>query len=198
MKKLASDYGTVDERTLLERLRKGDRAAFDAIYRRYHAKLYTQAVRYLKNRADAEDAVQQLFVKLWGVREALFVTQNLQGYLYAMLKHLVLNHIRNNVNALQYNYRIVQKQPQYDDDLYTYAERHHRTELLQQAIAQLPPQQRTVTAMRCEGYSNREIAARLNLSIHTVNTHYRESVKTLKGWLANTIKLLIILSIFFR
>ena len=58
------------------------------------------------------------------------------------------NDIRNNVNALQHNYRIVQKQPQYDDDLYTYAERHHRTELLQQAIAQLPPQQRTVTAMR--------------------------------------------------
>ena len=86
---------TEGDLALLERLRKGDRAAFEAIYRRYHAKLYTLALRYLKNRADTEDALQQLFVKLWTAREALFITRNLSGYLYGMLKHQVLNQIRN-------------------------------------------------------------------------------------------------------
>lgn len=189
---------TEEDLALLERLRKGDRAAFEAIYRRYHARLYTLALRYLKNRADTEDALQQLFVKLWTAREALFITRNLSGYLYGMLKHQVLNQIRNNVNALQHNYRIVQKQPQYDDDLYTLAERSHRIELLGQAIATLPPQQRAVATMRCEGYSNQEIAARLNLSIHTVNTHYREYLKRLKSLLAGAANLLITLLLLIR
>lgn len=189
---------TEDDLSLLDRLRKGDRAAFETIYWRYHARLYTVAMRYLKNRADAEDALQQLFVKLWTAREALFITRNLSGYLYGMLKHQVLNQIRNNVNALQHNYRIAQKQPQYDDDLYTWAERNHRSELLGQAIATLPPQQKAVATMRCEGYTNQEIAARLNLSIHTVNTHYRECLKRLKNLLTGAAKLLITLLILFR
>lgn len=192
------DCSTIDDRELLERLREGDRTAFEIIYRRYHVRLYTLALRYLKSRADAEDAVQQLFVKLWTIREALFVTQSLNGYLYGMLKHSVLNHIRNNVNALRHNYKVVQKQPQYDDDLWTYAERHHRSELLGLAIAKLPPQQRTVASLRCEGYSNQEIARRLNLSIHTVNTHYRESMKALKAYLADAAKLFLTLFLFFR
>ena len=189
---------TEEDLALLERLRKGDRAAFEAIYRRYHARLYTLALRYLKNRADTEDALQQLFVKLWTAREALFITRNLSGYLYGMLKHQVLNQIRNNVTALHHTYRIVQKQPQYDDDLYTLAERSHRIELLGQAIATLPPQQRAVATMRCEGYSNQEIAARLNLSIHTVNTHYRECLKRLKSLLAGAANLLITLLLLIR
>lgn len=189
---------TEEDLLLLDRLRRGDRAAFEAIYRRYHARLYTLAMRYLKNRADTEDVLQQLFVKLWTAREALFITRNLSGYLYGMLKHQVLNQIRNNVSALQHNYRIVQKQPQYDDELYTWTERNYRSELLEQAITTLPPQQRAVATMRREGYSNQEIAARLNLSIHTVNTHYRECLKRLKELLAGAAKLLITLLILFR
>ncbi len=189
---------TQEDLELLGRLRTGDRAAFEAIYRRYHARLYTLALRYLKNRADADDALQQLFIKLWTAREALFITRNLQGYLYGMLKHQVLNQIRNNVSALQHNYRIVQKQPPYDDELYTWAERNYHSELLERAIATLPPQQRAVATMRREGYSNQEIAVRLRLSIHTVNTHYRECLKRLKELLAGAAKLMITLLILFR
>ena len=182
----------IDDSELMERLRKGDRDAFACIYRRYRLNLYTLAMRYLKNRADAEDAVQQLFVKLWSIREALYITTNLRGYLYAMLKHSVLNHLRNHTSALQHNYAIVQKGPTCDDDLFTYAERHHREDLLSWAIGQLPHQQRQVAMMRCEGYSNREIAQRMHLSVNTVNTHYRECVKSLKTFLQHTSKLFIL------
>lgn len=185
-------WHTADDQTLLEQLRKGDRDAFACIYKRYYPMLYPFAMRYVKSEADAEDVLQQVFVKLWTVREALFVTSSLKGYLFSMTKYQVLNFIRNSNNALQHNYRICQQQPAYDDDLYTYAERHHRVELLDEAIRKLPAQQRKVATMRCEGYSNQEIAQRLGLSIHTVNTHYRECIKTLKAFLAGIVKFFII------
>ena len=184
--------GTIDDRELLDRLRRGDRQAFECIYRRYSARLYTLAMRYMKNRANAEDAVQQLFVKLWTIREALNVTSNLGGYLHVMLKHLVLNYMRNHTNALQHNYKIVQKGPMCDDDLYTYAERHHQADLLTLAIEQLPRQQRTVATMRCEGYSNQEIAQRMNLSVNTVNTHYRACVKALRAYMLHAAEVFVI------
>lgn len=177
---------------LLNLLREDDRSAFEIIYRRYQPRLYTLAMRYLKNQADAEDIVQQLFIKLWNIRKTHLVSISLHGYLYGMLKHSILNLIRNNRKAIINNYKIAQKQLQYDDDLYTYAERHHKSELLRSVINRLPSQQRIVTQMRCEGYTNQEIARILNLSIHTVNIHYRESVKTLKTLLHNTVKFIFI------
>ena len=181
-----------DDRELIERLSRDDRIAFAGIYRRYHAELYTLAVKWLKNRQDAEDVVQQVFVKLWTIRGTLVVAQTLRGYLFAMTRHAVLNQIRNSNSALRHNYRIVQQQPSYDDDLYTYAERHHRTQLLEAAIGILPPRQRAVATMRCQGYSNQEIAQRMGLSVHTVNTHWRECMKTLKNHFASIAKSLII------
>lgn len=193
---LRASYEALDDKQLLERLRREDRDAFACIYRRYHAELYTFAMKYMKNRPDAEDVVQQVFIKLWMIREALVVTSNLRGYLFTMTKHQVMNYIRNSNNALQLNYKIVQQQPQYDDDLYMYAEKRHMTDLLRYAIETLPPRQRTVAEMRCEGYTNQEIAQRMNLSIHTVNTHYRECMKTLKGYFASIVKILIIILLF--
>lgn len=181
-----------NDNELLKRLKAGDRNAFADIYRKYHAELYTFAMHYMKNRQDAEDIMQQVFVKFWTIREALLISSNPKSYLYAMVKHHVMNYIRDKNNALQHNYRIVQQTATCDDDLYMYAERHHLTELLETAIDRLPGQQQIVARMRCEGYSNQEIAARLNLSVHTVNTHYRECVKRLKACLPRLAKMFII------
>lgn len=191
-----ASYEALDDKQLLERLRGDDRDAFACIYRRHHAELYTFAIKYMKNRPDVEDVVQQVFVKLWMIRHALNVTSHLRGYLFTMTKHQVMNYIRNSNNALQLNYKIAQQQPRYDDDLYMYAEKHHLTDLLRYAIDTLPPQQKTVAEMRCEGYTNREIAQRMNLSIHTMNTHYRECLKTLKRYFSSIVKIITLILLF--
>lgn len=189
--------GLADDRKLLQRLKESDRKAFTAIYMRYHVILYNYAMYYVKSRADVEDIVQSVFIKLWTAREAIFVTTSLRSYLFMMTKHTVLNYIRNHNRALQHNYRLVQQQPDCDDDLYTYAERHHMAEALRLAIKCLPPRQQAVASMRCEGYSNREIALKLNLSVNTVNTHYRACLKTLKIFVPGFVKFLFI-TVFFN
>lgn len=155
------------------------------MYRRYHAMLYTFALKFMKSRHDVEDILQSVFVKIWVSRDAIFVTTSLRSYLFAMTKNAVMNYIRDSNTALRHSYRIAQSQPDSDDELYTLAERCHASEILRGVIEALPQQQRMVARLRCEGYSNAEIAKMANLSIHTVNSHYRACVRALKARLSN-------------
>lgn len=56
---------------LLTSLRQGSEDAFTVIYERYHKLLYVLAYKYLKSTYSSEDAVQQVFLKLWEARSLL-------------------------------------------------------------------------------------------------------------------------------
>lgn len=54
-----------EDNVLFLLIKKRDKDAFTAVYRKYHSYLYALAFKYLKSTEMAEDAVQQVFVKLW-------------------------------------------------------------------------------------------------------------------------------------
>lgn len=57
------------DRHLVLRVQAGERGAFDALVRRYRQRVMKLSMRYVRNRADAEDAVQETFIKAyWGLR----------------------------------------------------------------------------------------------------------------------------------
>ena len=55
----------MDERELIQRMKSGDRAAFDQIYEKYHVPLFRSAYLICGNREDAEDVLQDTFVTCW-------------------------------------------------------------------------------------------------------------------------------------
>ncbi len=57
--------GEFGERTLVQRAQCGDQRAFDALVRKYRQRLIELSMRYTRNRADAEDAVQDAFIKAY-------------------------------------------------------------------------------------------------------------------------------------
>jgi RNA polymerase sigma-70 factor (ECF subfamily) len=57
------------DRTLVLRAQSGERPAFNALVRKYRPRVLKLAMRYMRNRADAEDAVQETFMKAyWGLQ----------------------------------------------------------------------------------------------------------------------------------
>lgn len=62
---MVTDRNDIDDERLLSRIREGNHAAFAELVRRHSTRFYGLAYRYLGNRAEAEDAVQDAFVKLW-------------------------------------------------------------------------------------------------------------------------------------
>lgn len=63
--RVSSGFGQVLDRVTLECARRGDMAAFAAIYQRFGSACYNLALRVLGERAAAEDIVQEVFLKLF-------------------------------------------------------------------------------------------------------------------------------------
>mgnify|MGYP000743686867 CR=1 FL=1 len=159
---------------LFRRMKQGDRAAFTSIYERYNKMLYLLASRYLQNSSMAEDAVQQVFTRLWEFHSEIYVGLNVRNYLFTMMKNYILNTIRNENK----NYQIAYSEPFYEDTLIEKIEEKELKGILNRAISQLPEQKRMICLMKMEGkLTNQEIAQKLNLSANTVKTHYFQTIK---------------------
>lgn len=186
------DYSHKSDSELVSLLKEGDRNAFTSIYERYVRLLYTLIMRYVKNHEDSQDLLQFIFEKLWIIRKDLNPSMSIKGFLYAMTRNTVLNYIRDHNTALQHNYQIVQQRGDIEDDIFAQAEKHGEIRELLSAIDRLPEQQKKVALFRCEGFSNKEIAKMMDLSLNTVNSHYRAGLKNLKKHLSYLIEFVLI------
>lgn len=173
---------------------QGDGQAFELVYEKYHKLLYVLAYRYLMDRERAEDAVQNVFVKLWEYRERLNIGISLRNFLFTMTKNHVLNVIRDENAAMEKQYELAQRTSEYDDDLVEKLEKQERMSFFYDAVEKLPPQKRQICKLKVEEeLSNKEIAERMNLSANTIKTHYAEALKAIRRELAEKLINVIVL-----
>lgn len=183
MEKNFPDYVRNEDHALFLLIKKRDREAFAAVYRKYHRYLYSLAVKYLKDEHMAEDAVQHVFVKLWETTKNIEIEINLKNYLYTMTKNYILNQFRNNRESISLNYINAQTETTKEDDFTEKLEERELRDFLYKGIHKLPPQKREVCELKLEArFNNREIADHMGISIHTVKSHYQESIKILRDY----------------
>ena len=172
----------LSDKELILLVKGGDEHSFDVIYRRYHRTMYLYAYRLLKDPDACADIVQGCFVKLWEHIE--FIPKegiNVKSYLYSMVRNKVINYIRDNQSRLIHNYHIFLENEKVEElDFIRHIDEISKQEQLDKAIEALPPQQRKIIQMRLDGKSNRQIAEEENLSLNTVNVHYRLGLKKLE------------------
>ncbi len=186
-----------DENKLARAIQLGDEAAFEAVFRRWYEPLCHYACRLADGDMDeAEDLVQQAFVKLWEYRAKLQVTWSLKAYLYKSVHNACLNRLRSRQVQSKY-LDFTAQQPdtmltQPDDTTPELRERFQR------ALDSLPPQCRHVFELsRFEALKYREIADQLGISIKTVETQMGKALRVLRVQLADYLVTLIgVLSIW--
>ena len=150
----------------------GTDAYIEAVVRKYSPALLRAAFSVLRNTADAQDAVQEAFLRLMKKRPAFNDDQHEKAWLI----RVTINAAKNIRSA---SYRI---EPLEDCDAFVYQE---YSETLN-AVLSLPPKYRTVIHLYYyEGYSIKEIAAILEIPEATAGTQLargREKLKSiLKG-----------------
>jgi RNA polymerase sigma-70 factor (ECF subfamily) len=174
-----------NETALLESLRLGDEAAFDALFRLYYQPLCRYAQRTLEGDPDeAEEIVQAVFVKIWEQRERLDIQWTLKAYLFKMVHNRCLNWIRDHRN------RQAPLDVQENATAASGAADQLHGEDLQRAVAtaldKLPPQCRKIFELsRFEELKYREIADQLDLSVKTVEVQMGKALRLLRGYLAD-------------
>lgn len=180
-----------DDPDLVTLIKQGNKHAFEAIFRRYHRRLYFMAMKYLKNSDLAEDAVQDIFLKLWETREKLDPEKSVRKFLFTCMKNHIMNMIRNRKNKLLDGYEMNQETVPDDkdilDDLY-YSECKNA---IQNGLSGMSERKRKVFELKVfEGLSNPEVADKLSISINTVKVHYYNSSQHIKAVLNKYSKML--------
>ena len=90
-----------EDAKLVERVRAGDERAFEAIFKRHHAPLLAYARHMLANRDEAEDALQQAFIKAHRALLGSTAPRELRPWLYAILRNCCLSAIAARRHAVE-------------------------------------------------------------------------------------------------
>ncbi|MCR5709289.1 MAG: RNA polymerase sigma factor [Bacteroidales bacterium] len=140
-------------------------AEFHNTYLGLSSTLYRIAYYMLESQAEAEDAVQDLYVKLWESREKLDQVQSPKAYCIRMLKNLCLDRIRK-VHLLSFPETLPEKAFVYGPD--EGIDDKTRLNKVLEAVKALPERQREVLVLRTvEGLSYEEISARTGIKYLT-------------------------------
>jgi len=169
---------TPDDTPLLAGLAAGREDAFAAAYDRFAARLVAAAWGMLGNRADAEDAVQDVFVSMVRSRASLAQVEDLGAYLFASLRHAA---------ARRWQRRSAQRS-RGDAALAEAAAAPpaggvaaDRADRLDRALATLPREQREVVALKIDGgLTFAQIGAVLGVSPNTAASRYRYALGRLR------------------
>ena len=170
------------ELALARRVREGDEAAFEQIFRVYFTRLVSFAGTKLGSQALAEEMVQEVFLQIWTRREQWVVERSLAAYMFRAVRNRVLNARRS--IRLEVSYAAaaaceieIETSEQCDDGLRD----AEIAAALAHALALLPERPRQVFLLsRRQGLSYAEIAEVLGIAVKTVEMHMGRALAQLR------------------
>ncbi|MCB0334392.1 MAG: RNA polymerase sigma factor [Bdellovibrionales bacterium] len=147
---------------------------WESIVTEYYDPLYRYCYQYHGNRADAEDATQQTFLKAYQSLDSLQQDSSLKAWLYSIARNVCIDRSRRWKRFLQL-LPSVQEDPLVEPKLTTLSRG------LLELIQALPTKQREVFILRhWHDFSTDEVASLLSISNGTVKTHLKRAVDTLR------------------
>nr|WP_321357223.1 RNA polymerase sigma-70 factor [uncultured Draconibacterium sp.] len=182
---------------LIGLLKKGDVAAFDTIYNMYCHKLHQFVIRYLKQEEDAEEIVQEVFIKIWESREKIKNHASFESFLFTISYNATISLLRKRLSeSKSKEYLKSIQQIQNANTVVDELQFNELNEKVQRLLEQLTPRQKEIFILsREEGLTHKEIAQRLKISENTVKNHLVTSLKFLKSNMNTT---LITSALFFH
>ena len=170
--------GRVTDGNLLLRIANGDTAAFDILYRRFARPLYGLALRMLRDRSRAEDAVQETFAAIWR-SAASYRPDRGPGapWLYAVARNAIVDRARARGDA---TFSDPPEAAAPDAGPHERAESSYVSWRVHRAVHDLPKQEREVLELAYwGGLSQSEVARFLDIPLGTVKTRTRSGLARL-------------------
>ena len=172
-----------DESSLVARAQRGDSAAFDALVRRHLPGALVAAERLLGDRSDAEDLVQDAFLRAMDRLPLLDSNRPFGPWFFTLLRNLGINQLRaRKVRHTEPEPFDVASTDPLPDEVVVNNEVRTRFDA---ALAALTPRQREIVMLfEVEGWKGVEIAEHLGLTPENVRWHLHQAKKSLRVALA--------------
>jgi RNA polymerase sigma-70 factor, ECF subfamily len=182
----------LNEATIWKSIQQKDIAAFERYYKAHYKSFFLMACKYLKDSAQAEEIVNDVFLKIWEDGSTITIDTSLKSYIYKAV-------INRCINSLHKNKR---ESVHHVDDLATFPDQGYEMRQIEEnelavklyaAIDQLPEQCKKVFEMsRFEELKQQEIADKLGISIKTVKNHITIALKQLSKTMLNYLVLIML------
>jgi RNA polymerase sigma-70 factor (ECF subfamily) len=169
------------DRILVVRMKRGDMKAFQELFVTYGEKLYEFSFSYLKDSFVAEEIVQDVFLRIWEMKEDVDEDRSFKSFIYQMTVNKVFNHMKHQVVRQKYEKYLLNSSHSFGDSPEAQLQLSELDQRIHSLLQKIPDQQRNVFKLsRIEGLSNPEIAEKLGLSIRTVENQIYRTTKYLK------------------
>ena len=160
---------------------QGDKAAFYHLYREFTGRVYAICLRLLADKHKAEDAVQEVFVKVWQQLPMFRGDSQFATWLHSIATRTAIDIWRQDKYL-----RLTDssdERPELTDAAVVFGEDNMP---LEQAILRLPAQARAVFVLfAIEGYQHQQIATLLSIAEGTSKAQYHRARQLLQEWLAD-------------
>lgn len=188
-----------DDIELVERLQKGEVEAFDSIYNKYSGKLYAFGLKYLRSKAEAEELVQSVFLKVWENYKNLKKESSFKSYLFTIAYNEICNLFRKRNYRQKFINDTLYENTQTSYEIETSIDCQSVLDQVQQIIDKLPEKQKIIfLKSRHEGKSTKEIAEEIGLSPGTVDNYISDALKIIRSKMqSENLPVLLFLSLFF-
>ena len=173
------------EKELIKACKKGKREAQELLYRRYSAKLFGVCLRYASSYQEAEDFLQEGFIRIYKKMYKYQPTGSFAGWLHRLMINVALEHIRRNKKrknqtTLDQAFHVAEESA----DIFS----SFGTKDIMRMVQQLPAGYRAVFNLYVvEGYSHKEISELLGMSESTSKSQLSRAKATLRKLLATIV-----------
>lgn len=170
------------------RLKEGNPSAFEELFKQTFPRMLSYCNLFIHDQAQANDLVQECFVKLWEKRTTIKATQSIESLLFVMLRNKCLNYLRDQKlrdfekkiellkeNELQHLYQldfIGKEEKTLEESL---------IEAILESVEKLPEKRKLVfIKTKIEGKKNKDVADELDISLKAVEKHLHQAKEQIR------------------
>jgi len=167
------------EELLLEGCKQNDSSAQQELYNKYSPKMLSVCYRYAKTREDAEDMLQEGFIKVFTQIHQFESRGSLEGWILRIMVHTCINHLKKNKRFNESIDLIHAENIGIRED---YIPATLQAKQVVESIRSLPIGYRTVLNLYAiEGYSHKEISSMLDIEESTSRSQYTRAKSLLES-----------------
>jgi RNA polymerase sigma-70 factor (family 1) len=171
----------LDDKLIINQLKEGDVLSFDNIFKKYNKKVYYFALSYLKNKEDAEDVVQEVFMNLWKYKNQLNEYYVFSKYLFKITYNATCKKFRKVASDKKHVEELLLSYSLEDNSTKLDIEYNNLLETANRLIQSLPSRQKNILLLSIDDHlSNEQIAENLKISKKTVENYLARAKTSLR------------------
>jgi len=180
---------THTEKNILEAIARGDEKAFTALFYDYHHLIGQYVFSVTRSYEFSEEIVQDVFLKVWDQRSRLKEVNSIKAWIFIITRNYTLNAIRK--QGVEKKHREAVEHYLLEDALsqeeFNFDQEAKLSQIMEDAVSSLPPQQQKVFRLRQQGMKNDQIASAMGISPHSAKKYQQLALQAIEKFVKTRV-----------